>query len=935
MSPEFPEITVGQRIQHPELGEGIIASMPRNGFVSVFFREYGERQVALGTLTATQDSFEHLLSLLHPATQAEITRLQLAVEAESLPLMESSAELTAAKIDLLPHQIVLVHRIANADPRRFLIADEVGLGKTIETALILRELASRGEMKRAMMIVPAGLVDNWRHELNDVFHLDFEVFGIEGDVSDRHSNAFAKHDRLIASVDTLKRKSRIKKILEAPPWDLIVFDEAHHLTATRTGNKVTKTLNYKLAEAMREHCRDMLLLSATPHQGDHFRFWMLVRLLNSNLFSDEHDMVENRYRLNAVVIRRTKADACTADGGTLFARRLVHTEAFSLSEEENAFYQDLLQYLQDGYNLAAQQGNKGRALGFVMTIFQKIAASSFAAIRSTLERRRLMLTIQEIIEQDDLRNVYERNNAIDTAKGYIRDLYQLPDDVMGNAETEQILAKMRFQLLRKRKEQETTAESENDYDDELTAANAEESVVFLTAMALPQERERINALLAKYPQKIEAKGAMLLNALKQIWTASSKEKVVIFATYLGTVDAIKGMLELYFPGKGIEVLKGGDQGAKTSAQKRFKRPDGPQVLVCTAAGREGINLQFARVLFNYDLPWNPMDLEQRIGRIHRYGQNATAQVYNLVAANTLEGQIYLLLESKLKDIASALGKVDDHGQVAEDLRGQVLGQLGSQLSYDKLYKDAISDPTLQRTREELDVAMTNADTARKVVFELFQDLDGFNLGDYKKVTDDGRSMKRLISFVAAEAEYSGFRFKQLEDGIVELCNAADGSIVHFTGNREQALADEKLQLFGMEHPIVSQMIQNATSIPDSMRALICEAADKEHEGLLSIWKVNVQTSNGKNSYHIIKIGVSPIGERATILEHLTEFTVCSPHHQLLPNNVKNYLIPARNILLREMEYEGVIPDGASYSVTPLAMILLKNDGFEYCGMKNT
>ena len=179
------------------------------------------------------------------------------------------------------------------------------------------------------------------------------------------------------------------------------------------------------------------------------------------------------------------------------------------------------------------------------------------------------------------------------------------------------------------------------------------------------------------------------------------------------------------------------------------------------------------------------------------------------------------------------------------------------------------------------------------------------------------------------------RFKHLEDGIVELCNAADGSIVHFTGNREQALADEKLQLFGMEHPIVSQMIQNATSIPDSMRALICEAADKEHEGLLSIWKVNVQTSNGKNSYHIIKIGVSPIGERATILEHLTEFTVCSPHHQLLPNNVKNYLIPARNILLREMEYEGVIPDGASYSVTPLAMILLKNDGFEYCGMKNT
>ena len=279
--------------------------------------------------------------------------------------MDNKTELTAAKIDLLPHQIVLVHRIANTDPRRFLIADEVGLGKTIETALILRELASRGELKRALMIVPAGLVDNWRRELNEVFHLDFEVFGAEGDVNDRHSNAFEKHNRLIASVDTLKRQSRIKKILAAPRWDLVVFDEAHHLTAYRNGNRVTKTLNYKLAEAMRDHCRDLLLLSATPHQGDHFRFWMLIRLLNSTLFANEKDMVDNRYRLNAVVIRRTKADACTADGGTLFARRLVHTEAFRLSAEEEDFYNELLKYLQDGYNLAALQGNQGRALGFV------------------------------------------------------------------------------------------------------------------------------------------------------------------------------------------------------------------------------------------------------------------------------------------------------------------------------------------------------------------------------------------------------------------------------------------------------------------------------------------------------------------------------------------------------------------------------------------
>lgn len=911
MSSASPDFTVGQRIRHPELGEGIIASLPRNGFVSVFFRNAGERQVEIASLTPAQDSFEELLAQLHPATQTEITRLKLAIEAESLPLMDNTTELTAAKIDLLPHQIVLVHRIANADPRRFLIADEVGLGKTIETALILRELASRGEMKRAMMIVPAGLVDNWRHELNDIFHLDFEVFGAEGDVNDKHSNAFAKHNRLIASVDTLKRKSRIKKILEAPMWDLIVFDEAHHLTAYRNGNKVTKTLNYKLAEAMRDHCRDLLLLSATPHQGDHFRFWMLIRLLNPTLFSDERDMVENRYRLNAVVIRRTKADACTADGGTLFARRLVHTEAFRLSEEETAFYQELLKYLQDGYNLAALQGNQGRALGFVMTIFQKIAASSFAAIRSTLERRRLTLTIQEIIEQDELRNVYERNNAIATAKGYIKEINHLPDNIIGDAEAEQILAKMRLQLLKKKQEQDDIVEQGGDYDDEMSSAGAEESVVFLAAAALPEERKRIDTLLSKYPNRIESKGAMLLNALRQIWDASPKEKIVIFATYLGTVDAIKDVLSTYYPDKGVEVLKGGDHGAKTSAQKRFKRPDGPQVLVCTAAGREGINLQFAQVLFNYDLPWNPMDLEQRIGRIHRYGQNATAQVYNLVAGNTLEGQIYLLLEDKLKEIASALGKVDEHGQVAEDLRGQVLGQLGSQLSYDKLYKDAISDPTLTRTREELDVAMTNADTARKVVFELFQDLDGFNLGDYQKCADDGQNMKRLVAFVAEQAEFSGFQYRENEDGISELKDK-NGEITRFTKNRDLALASEPLQLFGMEHPLIMQMLRDATSLPNASRALVCKSSQP---GLLVVWKINVQAANGKNSFHILRIGTAPSGERSTSLEGKI-----IPEPLTAAENVSaiDLITAARNILMREMEYEGVIPEGASYSIQPLA-----------------
>ncbi|MCC6230991.1 MAG: DEAD/DEAH box helicase, partial [Phycisphaerales bacterium] len=289
-----PPLSAGETVAHAELGQGVLVRMEPGGgggYARVFFRGHGERQVPVSALSKAATWDETVVGSITNATPEAVRRLWLAVEAERLPLMDSAAVLTAAKVDLLPHQIVLTYRVANASPRRFLIADSVGLGKTIETALILRELASRGELRRAMMVVPAGLVDNWRRELNEKFSLDFEVFGSQGDVTDRKSNAFAKHNRLIVSIDTLKRPARVKKLLEAEPWDLIVFDEAHHLTAYETGNKVRRTQNFKLAEALREHSRDLVLLSATPHQGDHFRFWMLVRLLDPRLFENTDDMV--------------------------------------------------------------------------------------------------------------------------------------------------------------------------------------------------------------------------------------------------------------------------------------------------------------------------------------------------------------------------------------------------------------------------------------------------------------------------------------------------------------------------------------------------------------------------------------------------------------------------------------------------------------------
>ncbi|MGE5154645.1 MAG: DEAD/DEAH box helicase, partial [Bdellovibrio bacteriovorus] len=789
-------------------------------------------------------------------------------KAHELPLSESAAALTSAKIDLLPHQVVLTHRVATAAPRRFLIADEVGLGKTIETALILRELASRGELVRALMVVPAGLVNNWHRELNEVFNLDFEVFGREGDVNDRRSNAFAKHDRLIASIDTLKRPARVKRLLEAPPWDLVVFDEAHHLTAYRSGGKVKKTANYRLGEALRDHARDLLLLSATPHQGDHFRFFKLIQLLDPTLFQDDREMVEERHRLNPIVFRRTKADACRADGSTLFARRWVHTEAFVMSDTERRFYLALNDYLRDGFALAKQQGGKGRALGFVMTIFQKIAASSFAAVHRTLRRRLIALTVQEGLVCDSALDIDGRDAAFKEAREMIRFEWKLGTDRMADLEVDRLLTDLKRALLKKMDEDQLALASDT-FSEELDTAAAEDAAMNAVAFALPEERSRIKALLNLFPEMTETKVEKLLTALGVLWRENPKERVVVFATYLGTVEMLGTEIERLYPGQGVVVLKGGDHGSKLAAERRFKRADGPRVLIATAAGREGINLQHARVLFNFDLPWNPMDVEQRIGRIHRYGQRDTAQVYNLVLGDTIEGRIFLLLDDKLSDIGRALGKVDEHGNVAEDLRGQILGQLSERINYQALYAQALQDPELKRTRLELEAAMSNAAEARDVVFELFQDLDRFSLDDYAPLAKTADAVRQLVGFTQRAVELEGWRFRALDGDRYEITIPHEHRRLVFSTDREQANADDDLNLLGLDHPLVSRFLDSYRTLPPDEIGLAVHSPD-DREGALSIWAVEWTGDQNQTRRTILRLAVDRQGNRIPTWEHCPE-----------------------------------------------------------------
>jgi superfamily II DNA or RNA helicase len=909
----------GQRVSHAEHGDGVVVDAGRNGYIRAFFAG-GERVVAIASLEAFVSRNDRVIASVASGDDRR-REAWLAYEAHALPLMESAAALTTAPIDLLPHQVVLTHRIATASPRRYLVADEVGLGKTIETALVLRELASRGELNRALMVVPAGLVNNWHREMNEVFRLNFEVFGSEGDVTDRKSNAFLKHDRLIASIDTLKRPSRVKRLLEAPPWDLVVFDEAHHLTAFRNGKKTTKTENYKLAEALKGHARDLILLSATPHQGDHFRFWMLIQLLNPTFFNSPDEMVDNRHRLNTVVYRRTKADACRPDGSPLFARRWVHTESFTMDDHERAFYAALREYLQDGFALAKRQGNQGRALGFVMTIFQKIAASSFSAVRRTLRRRLLMLTLHEAILKDQELDIDARQRLLDEARELIHDEYGLCRDAVGRGQVDAILADLRVKLLRRLDEEELALASDAGAEESL-AVTGEDMAVMAVRLALPEERLRISDLLQVFPERRETKVDKLLRGLGALWEQNSGEKIVIFATYLGTVDLLEREIERAYPGQGVVVLRGGDHGAKLAAERRFRKPDGPRVLVCTAAGREGINLQFARILFNFDLPWNPMDMEQRIGRIHRYGQEHTAQVYNLVLSDTIEGRIFLLLDEKLREIARTLGKVDEQGNVAEDLRSQVLGQLSERLTYDRLYREALSDPELRRTKEELDAALSNASEARTVVFELFQDLDGFSLDDYRPFADVKPGLERVRDFVRAVLAAEGRSLEAAEDGTFIVRNVDQEVLCRFTLDRGVAQEREDLDLLGLDHPLVQDALKQwQIASPDRIGIAV---TGTEGPGVLTWWLVETRGLSGEHKKCVLALGVNKDGKRNVRLERVGAalFQRSPARNGLLSLEARQQLLHEiiEPMLERELQHREIVPTDGSFAAKLIGWI---------------
>jgi SNF2 family DNA or RNA helicase/DNA-binding XRE family transcriptional regulator len=568
-----------------------------------------------------------------------------------------------SRIDPLPHQRIAVYERMLEQPRlRFLLADDAGAGKTIMSGLYIREMLSRRFLRRILIVPPAGLVGNWQRELDHLFSLDFDI--VSGSDA-RAENPFAgpDSDQLIVSIDTLAADSAFSQLAaeETRPYDLVIFDEAHKLSVRKDADgRLDKTNRYKLAEAIagireegerwrlpwRSH--HLLLLTATPHMGKDFPYYGLWRLLEPEVLSTQGAF--QNYPLDARrrhFIRRTKEQMVNYEEEQIYPTRISDTLSYELSEDERNLYEATTEYLDLYYNQSRMLNRS--AVHLAKSVFQRrLVSSTFALMKSFRRREEKLSDLIEAVREARQEEVVNEQQRL----GHIQDVY----------------AKMTADEEGLGGEQEAGEEME----EQILAAVADVSIE-----KLEEERREVRRLVDRaeevYHQGSESKFQRLLEVLDDPEYAD--EKMIIFSEHRDTVSFIVRRLEeLGYTGK-IAQIHGGMPHDERDRQVEFFRKSvedgGAQYLVATDAAGEGINLQFCWLMVNYDIPWNPARLEQRMGRIHRYGQDHDPVIImNMVAKNTREGRVQQTLLDKLDRIRRELGSdkvFDVIGDVLEDV----------------------------------------------------------------------------------------------------------------------------------------------------------------------------------------------------------------------------------------------------------------------------
>lgn len=528
----------------------------------------------------------------------------------------------ASGIIPLPHQLHVLNRAMETNNIRYILADEVGLGKTIEAGMIIRELKSRGLVSRILVVCPTGLVTQWASEMQEKFHEKFQIilpsdFDTIRRLTD-NDDVYGQFDQVISPMDSIKpiekhagwseekvekyNEERIYSIINSG-WDLIIIDEAH-----RVAGSSGEVARYKLGNLLAQASPYLLLLSATPHNGKTEPFLRLIRLLDADAFPNAKSIV--REQVAPFLIRTEKREAIDNNGNLLFKNRITHLVTISWDERNNLqreLYEMVSSYVAKTYNKALRNRKKNMCLIFLLVIMQRMVTSSTAAIRQSLERR-----LNVLLEQRTC---------------------------VGNLREEDL--------------------------DELNIEDSVEDALEAISLNMELEIEELKQIisLAKQAQfqNQDAKVEPLLNEIDAILSEDRTQKVIIFTEFVATQTYLQELL--VNRGYTVMILNGGMSiDERNAAMQEFKTST--SIFISTDAGGEGLNLQFANIIINYDLPWNPMKIEQRCGRVDRIGQQRDVHIYNFIVGETVENRVREVLEEKLSVILKEMG-VDKYSDVLD------------------------------------------------------------------------------------------------------------------------------------------------------------------------------------------------------------------------------------------------------------------------------
>ena len=600
---------------------------------------------------------------------------RLAAEAQRIQLAHLFVPVLAVHtsvVEPLPHQITAVYEaMLPRQPLRFLLADDPGAGKTIMAGLLMKELIARGDLQRCMVVCPGSLAEQWQDELFRRFNLPFQILTNDALESSRTGNWFLETNLVIARLDKLSRNEDVQQKLQAPDcrWDLIVCDEAHKMSATFFGGEVKYTKRYRLAQLLSSLTRHFLLMTATPHNGKEEDFQLFMALLDGDRFEGKFRDGVHAADVSDMMRRMVKENLLKFDATPLFPERIANTVPYKLSDNEEALYKSVTDYVREEFNRAEALENDRRAgtVGFALTILQRRLASSPEAIYQSLSRRRERLESR----MRELETLHRGGDVLAAMRAQapgldaedLEDLEDAPDQETEAVE-EQIL------------DEATAARSIAELRTEIVTLQRLESMALSIRRGGEDRKWReLASLLAEiFTDSAIANGFAedatpneLGKPEKPKPTSSPHQKLVIFTEHRDTLNYLmQRVSSLLGRSEAVVAIHGGmGREERLKAQESFKHDPEVQVLLATDAAGEGINLQRAHLMVNYDLPWNPNRLEQRFGRIHRIGQTEVCHLWNLVAEGTREGEVYLRLLEKLEQARAALG-----GQVFD-----VLGKL--------------------------------------------------------------------------------------------------------------------------------------------------------------------------------------------------------------------------------------------------------------------